>query len=215
LLLADMREAITRAEKIIHGMVDFSSDGKLKIQRQNINDIILGAETMVRHELTRNSVELTNHLASELPMVAVDRVKIEQVLVNLLMNSIHAMRDDDESSLHIYTSVQRLASQERDFGARTADHLRGGDEVVVIRIMDTGHGIAAALLPKIFDPFFTTKATGEGTGLGLSVVKKIVDLHRGLLTLENRPEGGVITTLTLRAQATTTIFPAKINPPLL
>ncbi len=199
-ILNDMREAITRAEKIIHGMVDFSSDRQLKLQRHDLNEIIRGAETLVKHELTRNSIELTNHLAEPLPDVLVDRVKIEQVLVNLIMNSIQAMKEQAGGSLQIKTSVQRLVNQEWDAGARTADHLRGGDAVVVIQITDSGPGIPVAILPKIFDPFFTTKPTGEGTGLGLSVVKKIVDLHRGLLTLENAVDGGVIITLTLRAQ---------------
>ncbi len=200
-ILNDMREAVTRAEKIIHGMVDFSSDRQLKIQRHDLNEIVQGAETLVRHELTRNSIEIINHWGEQLPEVSVDRVKIEQVLVNLLMNSIQAMRPMGSGRLVISTYVQRLAVQEWDAGARTADHLRGGDEVVVVHIVDSGPGIPAAILPKIFDPFFTTKPTGEGTGLGLSVVKKIVDLHRGLLTLENNPDQGVTITLTLRAQS--------------
>ncbi len=206
-ILNEMREAIGRAEKIIHGMVDFSSDRQLKIQRQDLHEIILNAETLVKHELTRHTIELTNHFWPALPDVAVDKVRIEQVLVNLLMNAVQAMQDQGSGRLQVTTSVQRLPRQERDEGARTADHLRSGDEVVVVEIRDSGPGISAAALPKVFDPFFTTKPTGEGTGLGLSVVKKIVDLHRGLLTLQNHAEGGVIVTLTLRAQ-----FPAA--PPL-
>lgn len=62
-------------------------------------------------------------------------------------------------------------------------------------------------MSKVFDPFFTTKATGQGTGLGLSVVKKIVELHRGLLKLENNPTGGVTVSLILRALAPSTTSP--------
>jgi PAS domain S-box-containing protein len=211
-ILTDMREAVTRAEKIIHGMVDFSSDRQLKIQRHDLNEIVQGAETLVRHELTRNSIEVINSLGEDLPDVAVDRVKIEQVLVNLLMNSIQAMQPMGAGRLVISTFVQRLAVQEWDAGARTADHLRGGDEVVVVRIVDSGPGIPAAIQPKIFDPFFTTKATGEGTGLGLSVVKKIVDLHRGLLHVENNPDQGVTITLTLRAQSAPLPVTPKTSP---
>ena len=200
IILSDMRDAITRAEKIIHGMVDFSSDRQLKIQRHDINEIIVGAEMLVKHELTRHSIELTNDLSEPLAEVMVDRVKIEQVFVNLLMNAIQAMKDQGSGTLLVTTSARKMESLERDAGARTADHLRGGDDVIVVQITDSGPGIPPANLPKIFDPFFTTKPTGEGTGLGLSVVKKIVDLHRGLLRLENHAGGGVTVTLILRAQ---------------
>lgn len=200
IILADMREAISRAEKIIHGMVDFSSDRRLKLQRDHLNGIIQGAETLVKHELTRRSIVLHNHLAPNLAGVMVDRVRIEQVFVNILMNAIQAMADQGSGEIYVTTSARKLENMERDAGSRTADHLRGGDDVVVAEIRDTGPGVPPASFRKIFDPFFTTKATGEGTGLGLSVVKKIVDLHRGLLKVENNPDRGVTVTLILRAQ---------------
>lgn len=201
IILADMREAISRAEKIIHGMVDFSSDRRLRLQRDHLNDIILGAETLVKHELTKRSIVLHNHLAPDLAEVMVDRVRIEQIFVNLLMNAIQAMASQGSGEIYVTTSARKLESMERDAGSRTADHLRGGDDVVVAQIRDTGPGVSLASLQQIFDPFFTTKPTGEGTGLGLSVVKKIVELHRGLVKVENNPDRGVTVTLILRAQS--------------
>ena len=75
---------------------------------------------------------------------------------------------------------------------------KSGERVVIAEVRDTGKGIAESHLPKIFDPFFTTKAVGVGTGLGLSVVKKIIDLHGGAIDLQNTQPGGVAVTLMLR-----------------
>ena len=197
-ILRDMREAITRAEKIIHGMVDFSSDRPLKMQRHDLHGLILSAITLVKHELTKHSIALSTDFVAPWAEVSADRLKIEQIFVNLLMNAIHAMQEEGSGRLEIRTFLQKLEAPTRDVGARTADHLRGGDEVIVVQIKDTGPGIPLEIMSKIFDPFFTTKATGEGTGLGLSVVKKIVELHRGLLKLENNPDRGLTISLILR-----------------
>ena len=75
-----------------------------------------------------------------------------------------------------------------------------GERVVIAQVQDTGTGIAPANLPKVFDPFFTTKPVGVGTGLGLSVVKKIMDLHGGAIDIQNAAPDGVVVTLVLRAE---------------
>jgi signal transduction histidine kinase len=75
-----------------------------------------------------------------------------------------------------------------------------GELVAIAEVQDTGVGIPEAHLPRIFDPFFTTKPTGVGTGLGLSVVKKIMGLHGGAIDIRNHPLGGVVVTLILKAE---------------
>ena len=90
------------------------------------------------------------------------------------------------------------AEVERDPGSRS-DRLRAGDLGVCIEIEDTGRGIPADAMPKVFDPFFTTKETGDGAGLGLTVCRKIVQLHHGTLHLANRDEGGARATIFLKA----------------
>ena len=90
-------------------------------------------------------------------------------------------------------------SPRHDSGDRSGIRFRAGESVISITIRDTGTGVAPEKLGKIFEPFFTTKSTGKGTGLGLSVTQKIMDLHRGKISIENHPEGGVIATLVLKA----------------
>ena len=100
-----------------------------------------------------------------------------------------------------YTDRQGVLqeAQERDEGSRMKGALREGTRYVAIDVEDNGPGIEEEKLAKIFDPFFTTKSTGVGTGLGLSVVRKIMDLHQGMIEIVNRPEGGVRATLTFQA----------------
>lgn len=199
-ILGEMREAIERADKIIRGLVDFSSQRQLELEPTQLPLLVEHALLLVRHELTRDSIEVDLQMEKDLPNLLIDSAKFEQVLVNLLINSIHAMKKTVSPKIEIQVMASKLEGVERDEGLRTADHLRNGDEVVILRLKDNGSGISEKNLKKIFDPFFTTKATGVGTGLGLSVVRKIVELHNGWIDVKNRLLGGVQITITLKVQ---------------
>lgn len=198
-ILKEMREAITRAEKIIVGMVDFSSHRQLDWQTVQLNQIIEGAALLTRHQFTRKSVRLKKSLDRSLPPIRADKTRIEQVIVNLFINAVQAVKKGGRVS--VATWSRELGEEDRrNFGSRTANPFRAGDRVVIVEIADNGPGIPPEVMGKVFDPFFTTKPTGEGTGLGLSVTRKIVDLHEGRIELINAPEGGVKVTLTFKAQ---------------
>ena len=182
-----MRRGIDRAKTIVKGLVDFSSDRSLNIQPMDVTGVIRASHDLVDYELQKAQVEVNYRIAENLPEVLVDQVRVEQVLVNLMMNAVHAM--DGPGQLTIQADLMSLEEVVFDAGSRLCDRPKDGDLRVRILVRDSGPGIQEELLDKIFDPFFTTKETGKGTGLGLAVSHKIVELHGGKLTLRNREDG--------------------------
>ena len=188
-VIAEMRNAAKRANLIIRGLLDFSHSDTLELKPQSINTLIQNALLLVRHIVTSNHVTLQVDLGADLPPLSLDGMKIEQVFVNLFTNALDAMTKG--GTLTVKTSRQALTETHRDLGSREASRFYAGDMVILVEVDDTGGGIPAEAYRKIFDPFFTTKTTGKGTGLGLPIVKRIVDLHGGNIEIINRPEVGV------------------------
>ncbi len=193
LVLTDMADAIKRADGIIMGLLDFSVPHALDMHSEDLSDILSQSLTLVRHEMNEAGLQLVRELPANLPSVWLDKNKIKQVFVNLLTNAIHATPAG--GTLTVRTSSRVLAEVDFDAGSREADRFHAGATVVVAEVQDTGAGIPEDKLRQIYDPFFTTKATGKGTGLGLTVTKKIVELHGGSLDIRNRKEGGVAVTV--------------------
>lgn len=191
MVLEDMQSAIRRADTIIMGMLNFSAPGELQLMPVNVDEFVDQALTLVRHELNAHNY-VVERIPTPVPAYALlDTQKFDQVLVNLLTNAFHAMPNG--GTLTLRTMVRTVTAEEHhhEAGSRQGARFRTGEAVIEIQIDDTGSGIPSEKLDKIFDPFFTTKETGKGTGLGLTVARKIVELHEGTLTLANRPEGGV------------------------
>ncbi|MGJ8725068.1 MAG: PAS domain-containing protein [Roseibacillus sp.] len=182
-----MKRGIDRAKTIVKGLVDFSSDRSLDIQPMDVRQVIRASHDLVDYELQKAQVEVSYVFGEDLPKVLVDQVRIEQVLVNLMMNATHAM--NGAGTLSIHTDLVSLQGIVFDAGSRLRERPKDGDLRLRLLIRDTGAGIPEELLDKIFDPFFTTKETGKGTGLGLAVSHKIVELHGGKLSLRNREDG--------------------------
>ena len=166
----NMRDAIVRADAIICELLDFSSPRVLNLTDQDVTKLANRSLLLVQHEVRRRKIEIVREFAPDLPLQRVDRIRIEQVFVNLFMNAIHTMAEG---------------------GRLTVRTLRDATGAVVAEICDTGHGISAAHMEKVFTPFFTTKPVGVGTGLGLAVAKGILAQHGGELTVANQPGGGV------------------------
>lgn len=185
-ILQQMRDAVERADRIVRGLVDFSSQRSLSREPTQLSRVIDEVLLLVKHELTRSNTKVNVRIEKDLPLVFLDMSKFEQVLINLIINAVHAMAGVESKLIKIRARSESLEEVVKNQGARKREVFRSGDRVVILEIIDNGHGIAPADANRLFDPFFTTKATGVGTGLGLSVARRIVELHGGELTLENR-----------------------------
>ena len=199
-VLKDMNDALHRADGIIMGLLDFSAPGKLDLRPSDLNTLLRSSLNLVKHELSSASVVVETDLCENLPPALVDANKIKQVFVNALTNAAQAMPDG--GLLTVRTYIKKLTPEEAkpSPGARQTQEFRAGERVLVTELDDDGTGIAADKLPRLFEPFFTTKAAGKGTGLGLTVSRKIVELHEGSIQIQNRAPHGARVTITLRTE---------------
>ena len=181
--LKDTKEAILRADNIIRELLLFSMPATLERKLQDLNAIVERAAYLVHHEARKRRITTKNDLAQDLPHIQLDDIKIEQVLVNLCMNAIDAMSEGG-------VLLIRTRANQREIGFAE----------VVVDVEDTGPGIPAESLEKVFDPFFTRKPKGKGTGLGLTVARRIIDMHKGKIAISNRPEGGTRATITFKLE---------------
>jgi two-component system sensor kinase FixL len=127
-------------------------------------------------------IRVSYELDPEAPYIFADRIQVQQVLVNLLRNSMEALRSSGREDRHITISSHRLS-----------------DQMIELAVSDSGPGIPSHVLEQLFSRFTTTKGNGGGMGIGLSISKRIIEAHGGTLSAENRPGGGASFRFTLPA----------------
>ncbi len=198
LVLEKMDNAVRRADQVIKGVLDFSAPSRADVTATELNAVVDQSLLLVNHELVKGGVTVVKELEERLPLMKLDPQKIQQVFVNLFMNAIQAMPEG--GTLTIKTGMRQPAKVSHDVGRPQTNQFETGETLLVAEIQDTGTGIPDDKLDRLFDPFFTTKPPGQGTGLGLSVTRKIIDLHGGTIDITNRPEGGVRVTLTFTTE---------------
>ena len=177
-ILADIRKDDQRAGHVIDGMRGLLKKNKLEAQRVEVTDLVSDVIALVRPDALARHLNLEVDVPDGLPHVCGDRVQLQQVLLNLLLNGLDSL--DGASRDNRLVSVSARLD-----GARTVE----------IAVSDTGSGIPAEKLQQVFDPFFTTKANGMGMGLPIS--RTIIEAHQGRLWAENRNGGGAVFRLTL------------------
>jgi PAS domain S-box-containing protein len=172
---SSMEDGVRRVQKIVRQLLDFSQQHEPAFALTDINHVVDRVLVLTTHLFASNRIVLETGFGQGLPNVMVDRHMMEQVLMNLVLNAVQAMKDG--GVLTIRTSVV--------------------EGICLIDVRDTGSGIPPAVLPRIFDPFFTTKSEGEGTGLGLSVSLGIVERHGGKILVDSEVGKGTTFTLCL------------------
>jgi signal transduction histidine kinase len=182
LVLDNMKIAVRRADSIVRGLMDFATLKQLNLVPEDLNSVIDNSLLLVKNHLDRSHIEVIRDLASNLPKTSLDRTRIEQVFINLIMNAIEAMPQGGKLWVKSYV-----------------DYPKPGHRMVVSEVDNNGDSIRKDVLRHIFEPFVTTKRSIGGTGLGLSVVKNIIDMHAGTIQISNRERGGVKVRLAFRA----------------
>ena len=156
------------AREIIKKLMAFSGATQSEKVITDINHLVEESIYFFKSRCHKEGILLTIFTDTELPLITVDPVQIEQVLTNIIVNAMHVMPQGGKLDI------------------RTGHD----DEHVKIIIRDTGSGMSREVSERIFDPFFTTKKAGKGIGLGLSVVKGIIDSHKGHITVASEPGKG-------------------------
>jgi len=169
-ILADIVADDKRAAEVIHRLRALVKKGKLEYVPLDINDVVGEVAQLVRNDVVLRNVPMTVELAAGLPGVRGDRVQLQQVVLNMVLNGLEAMVEPNgrDHALVIRTS-------------------RAGDEAVSVAVEDAGAGIDLEHIERMFQPLYTTKP--EGLGMGLAIARTIIDAHGGQLRASNNVGG--------------------------
>lgn len=164
-------EEISRMEKTVKNFLDFARPPELNLQKCDINQIIEGTIGLLLPKANSQNIQIKKTLKARASEIEIDKEQIRQVFLNVILNAIEAMPNG--GALEITTDKQ-ADKQTKD--------------ILEIKVKDTGSGISFDLKRRLFEPFFTTKS--EGTGLGLFIASRIIQMHKGAIVLESQPGKG-------------------------
>ncbi len=190
--LDEISTAARRGRELVRQILAFSRQQPLVRGRLRLSAVVAESCALLRAALPPQ-VQLVQSLADDLPDICADATQLQQVLVNLGTNALHAMQD---RSGRVAFVLDTLAASDPALPPEIAQACEAaGQPAVRLRVSDQGCGMDDAVLRRVFEPFFTTKPVGQGTGLGLPVVLGIVEAHGGHIALHSRVGEG--TTITL------------------
>jgi PAS domain S-box-containing protein len=186
--LAEAREAATETVKESNRAADIITRVRSLFQKEptthavlDLNEAIIDTVPLLREEAHRHSISVRTDLDPELPRISADRVQLQQVFMNLMLNAIEAMKETGGGELAIKSQLD-------------------GDGQVLISVSDTGVGLPLDKTDQIFEPFFTTKL--QGTGMGLVITRSIIEVHGGRLWATPNSGRGTTFRFTLPIQVT-------------
>jgi signal transduction histidine kinase len=178
-LLADIISEAKLANAIVHEMLEFVRPVRLEVERTEVAEVLQQAITLAESNVPRGDIDVTLDIEPALPAIDGDRHQLAQVFTNLMTNAFEALDGRGRIAITAVTS-----SVEQD---PASAGIQPPIQIVVVEVADDGPGIPAGTTDKIFDPFFTTKP--QGSGLGLPIVRKIVDAHDGRIDVNSSSRG--------------------------
>jgi PAS domain S-box-containing protein len=167
-------EDVNRASEVIRRIRALAKKTEIEVGLLDINQVVREAMALVRRELATHAVSARMELASDLPRIWGDRIQLQQVLINLVMNGIEAM--------------QANVDRPRELTIRSSRVDEDGDARLLLTVTDRGIGLGKDVTDRIFTPFFTTKS--GGLGMGLSICRSIIEAHAGRLSAFPNEGGG-------------------------
>jgi len=169
-IMADIVRDTKRAGQVIRNLRQMYKEQKVEFKPVNINALIKETAGLLNSEIVSNHIELSFALSNSLPSVNCNWIQIQQVVVNLIMNSSQSMKKTEKKKRSLLVASEFEGSN------------------ILVRVEDSGTGIKASIIDKMFDPFTSWKT--DGTGMGLAISKSIIESHEGKIWAENLPEGG-------------------------
>ena len=170
-IVADILRDDHRAGDVIDRLRSLLKRGSMSPLPVDLGEVVGEVLSLVRGDAAARHVRVESAIAPNLPLVLGDRIHLQQVLINLLVNAMDALDGVAQDKRLVRVTIRPA-----------------GAAAVEVEVADQGHGIAKEHLPRLFEPFFTTK--GSGMGVGLAVSKTIIEAHKGKLWAENDPAGG-------------------------
>jgi len=164
-LAAEIKNATTRISELVGAIKEYSYMDQAKVQQLDVHKGLDNTLLILKYKLKKKNISLTRDYAESLPLIKAYGSELNQVWTNLIVNAVDAMSEGG-------TLKVRTKREPTD---------------ILVEIRDNGAGIPASVRSRIFEPFFTTKPVGEGTGLGLDTVARIVRKHRGNVRFESKP----------------------------
>jgi PAS domain S-box-containing protein len=184
-------DEVERMGKLVGNLLQFSRRSHPQISTLYVREEIDRSLELVEYHLRSHGIQVTREYPAGLYAIQADRQQLRQVFLNLLTNASDALTQGGQIKVRV-----------------TAD----SENYVRIEFMDNGAGIPPASLEKIWDPFFTTKAEGKGTGLGLAICRRVIEEHRGSISIDSRVGEGTTVTILLPTSKNVQPVDAKAEP---
>jgi len=166
--LEHVKSQVGRVHKITRYLQGFSRSDSQVFTKVNVNNIVQNVASFFVHQFRSKGIEFTMELDRALPDATGDLLRLEQVMMNIFLNAVHALEETGEKKICARTMAK-------------------SGSVIQIEISDNGHGMTEEELSNLFKPFFTTKSRDKGTGLGMSISRRIIEDHDGAIFAESEP----------------------------